>query len=107
LELWPPYIVGQDEEVLLDIERRAGGEEHVREDGVHEGVGVAAGTVQQEDGVVDMALRVVVRGAEGEVVQLELRQRLAGAEAEVGQGLGAVDCGPAAGGCELGVCGDA
>ena len=58
---------------------------------------VAAGAVQQQDGVVDMAGGVAVRRAQREVVQLELGQSFAGAEAEVGDGVDAVFGGPVRG----------
>ena len=58
-------VVGEDEEVFGDVEWLAGAEEDVGEDGVEEGVGVAAGAVEQEDGVVDMACWVAVGRAEG------------------------------------------
>ena len=44
---------------------------------------VAAGAVEEEDGVVDVAGGVAVRGAEGEVVEIELGEGFAGAELEV------------------------
>ena len=50
-------VVGEDEVVLGDVEGLAGAEEDVGEDGVEEGVGVAAGAVEEEDGVVGVALR--------------------------------------------------
>ncbi len=70
-------VVGEDEEVLGDVEGLAGAEEDVGEDGVQERVGVAAGAVEEEDGVVGVALRVAVGFAEGEVVEVEFGERLA------------------------------
>ncbi len=64
-------VVGEDEEVLGDVEGLARAEEDVGEDGVEERVRVAAGAVEQEDGVVGVALGVAVRGAQGEVVEVE------------------------------------
>jgi hypothetical protein len=87
-------VVGQDEEILRDVERLAGAEEHIREQGVQQRVGTAAGAMEQEHGIIDVAGGVAVGRAEGEVVQLELRQRLSGAEAEVCQHDGAIDRGP-------------
>jgi hypothetical protein len=46
-------------------------------------VGVAAGAVEKQDGVVDVTGGVAVRRAEGEVVELELGKGFAGAEVEV------------------------
>ena len=91
-------VVGEDEEVFGDVEGLAGAEEDVGEDGVQERVGVAAGAVEEEDGVVDVAGGVAVRRAEGEVVELELGEGFAGAEAEVLDGVGAVLGGPLGGG---------
>ncbi len=76
-------VVGKDEEVFVDVEGLAGAEEDVGEDGIEERVGVAAGAVEQEDGVVDVTTRVAVRRAEGEVVELESGEGFTGAEAEV------------------------
>ena len=76
-------VVGEDEEVFGDVERLAGAEEDVGEDGIEERVGVAAGAVEEKDGVVDVAGGVAVRGAEGEVVELEFGEGFAGAEVEV------------------------
>ena len=64
---------------------------------------VAAGAVQQEDGVIDVAGRVAVGRAQGQVVELELREGFAGAEAEVGEGDLAVGGGPF---CGLGLGGE-
>ena len=71
-------VVGEDEEVLRDVEGLAGAEEDVGEDGVEERVGVAAGAVEEEDGVVGVACGVAVRCAEGEVVEVEPREGFAG-----------------------------
>ena len=76
-------VGGEDEEVFVDVEGLAGAEEDVGEDGIEEGVGVAAGAVEEKDGVVDVAGGVAVRGAEGEVVELEFGEGFAGAEVEV------------------------
>ena len=91
-------VVGQDEVILLDVEHAAGDEEDIREDRVEQRGGVAAGAVQEQDGVIDMAGGIAVRGAEGEVMQLERGQGFARAELEVGYGVGAVLGGPFAGG---------
>ena len=64
-------VVGEDEEVLCDVEGLAGAEEDVGEDGVEEGVGVAAGAVEEEDGVVGVAGGVAMGFAEGEVVEVQ------------------------------------
>ena len=53
-------VVGEDEEVFGDVEGLAGAEEDVGEDGVEERVGVAAGAVEEEDGVVGVAGGVAV-----------------------------------------------
>ena len=64
-------VVGEDEVVFRDVERLAGPEQHVGEHRVQQRMGVAAGAVQQQDGVVDMARGVAVRRAQGQVVQVE------------------------------------
>jgi len=46
-------------------------------------VGAAAGAVQQQDGIVGVALGVAVQRAEREVVEVQIGERLARAEAEV------------------------
>ena len=63
-------------------------------DGIEEGAAVAAGAVQEEDGVVDVAGGVAMRRAEREVVEVELGQSFAGAEAEVVRDVEAVLDGP-------------
>ena len=98
-------VVGEDEEVFGDVEGLAGAEENIGEGGSEERVGVAAGAVEQEDGVVDVAGCVAVGCAQGQVVELEFGKCFAGAEAEVGEGDEAVGGGPF-GGCGLwGGCG--
>jgi len=98
-------VVGEDEEVFGDVEGLAGAEENVGEDGIEKGVGVAAGAVEQEDGVIDLAGCVAVGRAQGQVMELELGQGFAGAEAEVGEGDGAVGGGPVGGWGLRGGCG--
>ena len=49
-------VVGEDDEVLGDVEGLARAEEDVGEDGVEQRVCVAAGAVEQQDGVVDVTL---------------------------------------------------
>ena len=98
-------VVGEDEEVFGDVEGLAGAEEDVGEDGIHEGVGVAAGAVEEEDGVVGVAVGAAVGLAEGEVVEVQLLDGLAVFEVEVGDVVGAVLGGPFAWG-GLGVGGD-
>ena len=87
-------VVGQDQEIFRDVEGLAGTEKDAGEDGIEQRMGVTAGAVEQEDGVVDVAGGVAVGGAEGQVVELEFGQDFAGAEAEVGQGDEAVGGGP-------------
>ena len=90
-------VVGEDEEVFGDVEGLAGAEEDVGEDGIHEGVRVAAGAVKEEDGVVGVAGGVAVGFAESDVVEVELLDGLAVFEVEVGDVVGAVLGGPFAG----------
>ena len=99
-------VVGEDEEVLGDVEGLAGAEEDVREDGIEEGVGAATGAVKQEDGVVGVALRVFVRMSEGELVEVKLFDGFAIFEMEVGDVVAAFLRGPWGGGV-LGEGGDA
>ena len=76
-------VVGEDDEVPGNVEGLAWAEEDVGEDRVEQRVGAAAGTVQQQDGIVGMALGVAVQRPECEVVEVRIWERLAGAEAEV------------------------
>src|SRR5215472_997673 len=46
---------------------------------------IAAGAVQQEDGIIDVAGGVAMRRTQREVVQFEFRQGFAAAEFEVGE----------------------
>ena len=87
-------VVGEDEEIFCDVEGLAGAEEDVGEDGVHQRVGVAAGAVEEEDGVVGVAVGAAVGLAEGDVVEVELLDGLAVFEVEVGDVVGAVLGGP-------------
>jgi len=87
-------VVGEDEEIFGDVEGLAGAEEDVGEDGVHQRVGVAAGAVEEEDGVVGVAVGAAVGLAEGDVVEVELLDGLAVFEVEVGDVVGAVLGGP-------------
>jgi hypothetical protein len=99
-------VVGEDEEIFGDVEGLTGAEEDVGEDGVEEGVGVAAGAVQEEDGVVGVAIGAAVGFAEGDVVEVQLLDRLAVFEVEVGDVVGAVLGGPFAwSGLRVGGCG--
>ena len=98
-------VVGEDEEVFGDVEGLTGAEEDVGEDGVEERVGVASGAVQEEDGVVGVAVGAAMGLAEGEVVEVQFFDRLAVLEVEVGDVVGAVLGGPFAGSA-LGVGGD-
>ena len=61
-------VVGEDDEILGDVERLARAEEDVGEDGVEQRVGAAAGTVQQQDDIVGVAIGVAVQRPEREVV---------------------------------------
>jgi hypothetical protein len=76
-------VVGEDDEIPGNVERLARAEEDVGEDGVEQGVSAAAGAVQQQDGIVSVALGVAVQRPEREVVEVHIGERLAGAEAEV------------------------
>ena len=87
-------VVGEDEEEFSDVEGLAGAEEDVGEDRIEERVSVAAGAVEEENGVVCVAGSVAVWGAEGEVVELEFGEGFAGAEAEVLDDVSAVLGGP-------------
>ena len=83
-------IVGQDKKILRDVERLSGSEELIGKQGVEQRFCRTAGAVQQQDGIVGMALAVGVRFAEGKVMQAQLRKRLAGAESEIGDAEDAV-----------------
>ncbi len=83
-------VVGKDEEVFGDVERLAGAEEDVGEDGAQQRARVAAGAVEEQDGVVRVAGGIRVRGAEREVMKMERRESFAGTEAEVGEVVGSV-----------------
>ena len=75
--------VGKDDEVFGGVEKLAGIEEFVGVEGREELMAGAAGTVEDEDGVVHMALRVAMRAAERGVVEAELGKFFAGAEGEI------------------------
>jgi hypothetical protein len=76
-------VVGEDDAVPGNVEGLAWAEEEVGEDRVDQRVGAAAGTVQQQDGIVGMALGVAVQRPECEVAEVRVWERLPGAEAEV------------------------
>jgi hypothetical protein len=90
-------VGGEDEVILGDVEGLAGAEEDVGEDGVEEGVGVASGAVEEQDGVVYVAGGVAVRGAERDVLELEFGEGFACAELEVFDDVGVVFDGPSGG----------
>jgi hypothetical protein len=91
-----PDIVGQDEEVLRDVERRARAEQHIGKHRIQQGVRASASPMQQQHRVIHVTCGVAVQRAQGEVMQPELGQRLVGAESEVRQHNGPVDCWPLA-----------
>jgi hypothetical protein len=65
-------VIGEDKEEFGDIEGLAWSEEGIGEFRGGQRVGIAAGAVKQEDGVVDVACGVAMRGAQGDVVKPEL-----------------------------------
>ena len=67
-------VVGQDEEIFVAVEGLTRAEENVGEEWIEQAAAIAAGTVQQEDSVVDLAACSAMRLAQGEVMQVELRQ---------------------------------
>ncbi len=74
--------------------------------GFDQRMGVAAGAVEEEDGVVDVAGRVAMGCAEGDVVEVKLFDGLAVFEVEVGDVVVAVLGGPfGGGGLGVGGCG--
>jgi hypothetical protein len=77
-------VVGEDKEVFGDVEGLARAEEDVGEDRVHQGVRVATGAVEKEDGIVGVAICAAVGFAESDVVEMQLLNRLAVLEVEVG-----------------------
>lgn len=99
-------VVGEDDEVFGDVEGLAGAEEDVGEGGVHQGMSVAAGAVEEEDGVIDVAGGVAVKLAEGEVVELQDGDGFAAGELEALDDVGAVLGGPFVGGLGAGLGGD-
>jgi len=89
-------VVGQDDEVARGVEQLAGAKENVCKLRRKELASGASGTVQDQNGVGDIAAGVFFRLAEGCVVQAEFGQRLAGLEVEVMRDVVAF------GGCGLG-----
>ena len=76
-------VVGQNDVELRDIERLAGPEKHVGKDRVEQGMGIAAGAVEQQDCVISVAGCIAVRLAQSQVVQLQLGEGFTAAEVEV------------------------
>jgi hypothetical protein len=60
-------------------------------------MGIAAGAMKQEHGIVGISGSVLMRCAKRQVVELKLGQRLTGAEAKVRQRDGVVDGRPTLG----------
>ncbi len=76
--------IGQDDEIARSVERLAGAEQFVGEEGPRRELrAAAAGAVQDHHGIVDKALGVAVRGADGAVMLAQFGENLAGAEAEI------------------------
>ena len=53
-------VVGKDDVELGDVERLAGPEEDVGKDRIEQGMGIAARTVQKQDGVIGVARRIAM-----------------------------------------------
>jgi hypothetical protein len=87
-------VVGEDDEVFGDVEGLSGSEEDVGEGWVHQGVGVAASAVEEEDSIIDVAGGVAMEFAEGEVMELEHGERFSAAELEALDDVGSVLGGP-------------
>jgi hypothetical protein len=68
-------VIGEDEEVFGDVEGLARAEEYVGKDRTEERVGAAAGSVEEQDGVVGMAVGSAVGFAKGQVVELQFGKR--------------------------------
>ncbi len=84
LELSPwPMSSGKMRKYLVMSSGWPGPKRTLEKIGLNSECALAAGAVQQQHGVVDVAGGVAVRRAECEVVELELGQRLAGAELEI------------------------
>lgn len=76
-------VVGQDDEVLLGIERLAFPEQPPAIRGAQEPNARSAGAVQDQDAVTHHAVGVLPRRAHGPVVNLHRRQAFAAAEREI------------------------
>src|SRR5262249_40019354 len=81
-------VVGQDDEVTRRVERPAGaeqlgGEQVARPALADQTAPLAAGAVQDEDGVADHSLLVPLGRAHGPVMDTHFRQLFAGRESEV------------------------
>ena len=75
--------IGQDDEILLHVERLAGAIEFIGELAAQELRAGAAGAVQHHDGVDDVALVVGARRAQRAVMLLQFGQAFASAEDEI------------------------
>jgi hypothetical protein len=76
-------VVGKDDEELGHVERLAGAKEDVRKDRAEERVGAPAGAMEEEYRVISVPLRVLMRLAESEVMELQFREAFAAAEAKI------------------------
>ena len=70
-----PDVVGQNEKVLRNVERRARSEKHIGKERIQQRVRVAARPVQQQNRVVHVARGVAVRRSQRKVMQTQLGQR--------------------------------
>ncbi len=66
--------------------------------GIQQRMRIAAGAVQQQDRIIDVAICIAMGRSQGKVVQLERGQGFAASKAEVGKNRGAVYGMPLAGG---------
>ena len=87
--------VRQYDEILVAVEQLTASEQHAGEMLVEQAAARAAGAVQDQHRIVDLAVRVAPRLAQHRVVQAQFRQHLAGCEMEIVQDVVAFDRGVA------------
>ncbi len=95
-----PDVVGEDDEVLLRIERLPFAEQPSRVVGAEKPSAAAAGAVQDQHAVAHDAVGVLPRRPDGPVVNLHFGQALAAREREITRDEIAFDrCGKRGAGC--------
>jgi hypothetical protein len=76
-------VIGEDEEILCDVEWLARSEENIRKDWIQQSVAISSSAMKEKDGIVHMTVGSAMRLTKCQVMQCEFRKCLASAETEI------------------------